>query len=111
MIHSRRLHSMKSIRPGSRVHLPKTITDLFLFGVELDVMTGWNLEANTLTRFHQFTRGEMVDLTTKLLNIPREALECCLTVDLERDEITSWDVGFTQNDAVMVELIPGFQIH
>src|SRR5262249_16562652 len=111
MIHSRRLHSMKSIRPRSRVHISKAVAHLFLFGVKLDVMTGRNLEAHTLTPFPQFGRGKIVDLAAKLLDIPREALECCFAVDLECDEITSRDVGLTQNDAVMIKLIPGLQIH
>src|SRR5947207_7952685 len=53
----------------------------------------------------------MIDLATKSLNVPREALKRCFAVDLERDEIASGNVGLTQDDAVVVELIPGFQIH
>src|SRR5262245_15010855 len=102
MIHSWRLHSMKSIRPRSRVHISKAIADFCFFGVQLDMVARRNLESDALTRFHQFTRGKIVDLATKLLDILREPLECCFAVNLECDEIASWNVGFAQNDAVMV---------
>ena len=112
MVHAARGDAvLGSGNPGVRVDVGLAVAHVGLLGVELDEVAGRDLEAHALAGFEHLTGGNALGGEAEGLEVAVELLEGGLVGNLEGEEIDAGLLGLTDQDAVVIALVPGLEIH
>src|SRR5262245_9556357 len=106
MVEARGRHTLESFGPWVGIAQGNSVTDLSFFRIELDMVSGRSCESNPLSGRLVLTGGNAFDFASEIRNGFSQLVQGSLAVHLEPEIIHTRCFCLSQNDTVMIMLVP-----